>query len=112
MNKAKLLSTILLAGTSLFVSGQTNIPESPAWDVYPDTWVATDGAGRVAAISVFFSNRIPTAFSTLLTPLREHIRKLPHTFRYLRIFLRETRHTFPPGNAGFNNENTTLLPFL
>lgn len=47
MNKAKLLSTILLAGTSLFVSGQTNIPESPAWDVYPDTWVATDGAGRV-----------------------------------------------------------------
>ena len=29
MNKAKLLSTILLAGTSLFVSGQTNIPESP-----------------------------------------------------------------------------------
>ena len=47
MNKAKLLSTILLAGISLFVSGQTNIPESPAWDVYPDTWVATDGAGRV-----------------------------------------------------------------
>ncbi len=47
MNKAKLLSAALLAGLSLGVSAQTEIPESPDWDVYPDTWVATDGAGRV-----------------------------------------------------------------
>lgn len=43
--KSLLLAASLCAAFSAY--GQTEIPQTPEWDIYPDTWVAVDGAGRV-----------------------------------------------------------------
>lgn len=47
MNRLEFIASIVFAGLTAVTFAQTEIPEIPAWDVYPDTWVATDGAGRV-----------------------------------------------------------------
>ncbi len=47
MKKLRLVLSALSMCLSLGTFAQSEIPESPEWDIYPDTWVATDGAGRV-----------------------------------------------------------------
>ncbi len=47
MKKLKYVLSALSLCMSLSAAAQSEIPESPQWDIYPDTWVATDGAGRV-----------------------------------------------------------------
>lgn len=47
MKKLKYVLSALSLCLSLGAAAQSEIPESPQWDIYPDTWVATDGAGRV-----------------------------------------------------------------
>ena len=46
MRHTKTLSILMSAMLAAGVNAQTELPEVPEWDIYPDTWVATDGAGR------------------------------------------------------------------
>ena len=45
--KRKLTATLAMMSLAFFAATAQNADENLSWDIYPDTWVGTDGAGRI-----------------------------------------------------------------
>ena len=45
--KRKLTATLAMMSLAFFAATAQNADENLSWDIYPNTWVGTDGAGRI-----------------------------------------------------------------
>ena len=71
--KRKLTATLAMMSLAFFAATAQNADENLSWDIYPDTWVGTDGAGRIQP------TQAETGKTNDYTKRQHPIRKCPAT---------------------------------